>query len=361
MAKPDKDDSTELDDFFEAELDRIEAAEKKEKKEADKKPPKKVEVSEEDRALYDLLGAYAGKRAAQSMDAGVRRMPEPAAAPMRSAGFNTAGMGPVNAPRVPSAPAMPSAPSAGVMPSPVAGGPAGPVGGPASPLNQMGGSGTANYGKAFGLTDIEANRALDMTKNPGGAHDLINQRTQGMNKIQSMGGGFVENPNYGGIMTPQQSAGAGPRESFRQNPAAPGGMSQLPPRQPVSAVPPAPPVPQKPGALSAVLAGGKAVLGSPAVSGALGGLGMAESGQEFMKRQQQGDIPGQVMAGMGVAGGAAAMAPHPLAKILGGALSAASPLSLYLYDKIKNSQPPLPKPRVPEMGTNLPPVEFIAR
>ena len=82
---------------------------------------------------------------------------------------------------------------------------------------------------------------------------------------------------------------------------------------------------------------------------------MAESGQEFVKRQAAGDVPGQIMAGMGVAGGAAAMAPHPLAKILGGVLSAASPLSLYLYDKIKN--PPLPKPRVPAPGTNLPPVE----
>jgi len=162
-------------------------------------------------------------------------------------------------------------------------------------------------------------------------------------------------------MTPQQSVGSGPRESFRQNPAAPGGMSQLPPAQPVSAAPPVPPAPPKPGALSTAFAGGKAILNAPGVSGALGGLGVAESGQEFMKRQAAGDVPGQIMAGMGIAGGAAAMAPHPLAKILGGALSAASPLSLYLYDKIKNSQPPLPKPRVPELGTNLPPVEFIAR
>jgi hypothetical protein len=113
--------------------------------------------------------------------------------------------------------------------------------------------------------------------------------------------------------------------------------------------------------LSTALAGGKAILNAPGVSGALGGLGVAESGQEFMKRQAAGDVPGQIMAGVGIAGGAAAMAPHPLAKILGGALSAASPLSLYLYDKIKNSQPPLPKPRIPEPGTNLPPVEFIAQ
>lgn len=362
MAKPDKnDESSELDDFFDAEIKKIEAADKQAKKDAEKKPAKKVEVSEDDRMLYDLLGAYAGKRAAQAIDTGVRRLPEPAAAPMRSAGFNTAGMGPAGSPRMapPPPPAPMSPPPAMGMPSPVAGGPAGPVGGPASPLQQMGGSATANYGKAFGLTDIEANRALDMTKNPGGANDLINQRRQAMQKIQSMGGGFVENPNYGGIMTPQQSVGGGPRASFVQSPGAPGGMSQLPPSAPVSAAPPAPPMPQKPGALSAALSGGKAILGSPAVSGALGGLGVAESGQEFMKRQAAGDIPGQIMAGAGVLGGAASMAPHPLVKILGGALSAASPLSLYLYDKIKN--PPLPKPRVPEPGTNLPPVEFIAR
>lgn len=358
MAKPDKnDDLTELDDFFNSELEKIEAAEKKDKKEAEKKPAKKVEVSEEDRALYDLIGAYAGKRAAQAMDTGVRRLPEPAAAPMRSAGFNTAGMGPADAPRMPPAPPAPSAAPSMGMPRPAAGGPAGPVGGPASPLNQMGGSGTANYGKAFGLMDIEANKALDMTKNPGGAHDLINQRSQALQKIQQMGGGFVENPNYGGIMTPQQGAGGGPRASYVPNPGAPGGMAQLPPAQPVSAAPPAPPVPAKPGALSSALAGGKAILGSPAVSGALGGLGMAESGQEFMRRQAAGDVPGQIMAGAGVVGGAASMAPHPLAKVLGGALSAASPLSLYLYDKIKGSQPPLPKPRIPAPGTNLPPVE----
>lgn len=379
MAKPDKnDESSELDDFFDAEIKKIEAAEKQAKKDAEKKPAKKVEVSEEDRALYDLLGAYAGKRAAQAIDTGVRRLPEPAAAPMRSAGFNTAGMGPVDAPRVPPAPPMqPTMPQAPVgqpqgMPRPVVGGPAGPVSaGPVSPLTQMGGSATANYGKAFGLTDIEANRALDMSKNPGGANDLINQRRQAMQKIQSMGGGFVENPNYGGIMTPDQSVGKGPKASFAQQPAIapnpdlpggrPAGLSAVPTAQPVSAAPPAPPVPQKPGALSAALAGGKAILGSPAVSGALGGLSAADSTQEFMKRQAAGDVPGQIMAGAGVVGGAASMAPHPLVKVLGAALSAASPLSLYLYDKVKNSQPPLPKPRIPEPGTNLPPVEFIAR
>jgi hypothetical protein len=214
---------------------------------------------------------------------------------------------------------------------------------------------------------------LDMTKKPGGVHDLTTQRREALNRIQSMGGGYVENPRYGGIMTPEQSVGSGPRASFVQQPAVPpapdlpggrpAGLAPLPPPQPVSAIPPAPlaptapPAPPKPGALSAALSGGKAILNAPGVSGALGGLGAAESGQEFMKRRSEGDVPGQFMAGMGVAGGMAAMAPHPLAKILGGALSAASPLSLYLYDKIKNSSQP--QVRIPEPGTNLPPTEFL--
>ena len=110
---------------------------------------------------------------------------------------------------------------------------------------------------------------------------------------------------------------------------------------------------------------------------------MAESGQEFMKRQAAGDVPGQYMAGMGVAGGALAMVPNPMAKALGAALATASPLSLYLRDKIGspsdapelteqdrmiNSRPafgmypssmprPQLRPRTFAPGENMPPVE----
>jgi hypothetical protein len=376
------------------------------KKSLVEKAKQELNIPVEDRYLLDLLGMYGGKKAAQMLDAGVRKMPEPSASAMRGVGFGTAGLGPANAPRMPpmaagappSAPqgfAPPSAPPAPNMPRPVAGGPAGPVGGPASPLNQMSGSGVFNYGKAFDLTDIEAGRALDMTKNPGGVHDLTTQRREALNRIQSMGGGYVENPRYGGIMTPQQSAGGGPRASFAQQPAIPPspdmpggrqpGLAQIPTPQPVSTTPPAPP---RPGPLSQAAGvlkqGAGAVLNAPGVSGALGGLGMAESGQEFMKRQAAGDVPGQIMAGMGVAGGGLAMVPNPMAKALGAALATASPLSLYLYDKIGapsdapelteqekmlNSRPafgmypqmprPQLRPRVPAPGTNLPPVEFM--
>jgi hypothetical protein len=192
----------------------------------------------------------------------------------------------------------------------------------------MGGSATANYGKKFGLTDIEAGRALDMTKQTGGVHDLTSQRREGLQRVQQLGGGYVENPRFGGIMTPDQGGGRGPRATYVQNPTAPGGLSQL--------------------VGQGLKTGVGAVLNAPGVSGALGGLGIAESGQEYMKRQAAGDLPGQVMAGMGVAGGGLALVPNPMAKALGAALATASPLSLYLYDKIKampkNSDVPEPTP-----------------
>jgi hypothetical protein len=295
----------------------------------------------------------------------------------------------------PMAPATaPTAPAAPGMARPVAGGPAGPVSaGPVSALPQKSGSGVFNYGLAFDLTPIEAGQALDMTKKPGGVHDLTSKRREALQTIQQMGGGFTENPNYSGLMTPDRSVGSGPRASFVQQPAIPPnpdlpsgrqpGLAQIPTPQPVSTTPPAPPRPSPLSQAAGVLKqGAGAVLNAPGVSGALGGLGMAESGQEFMKRRAAGDVPGQVMAGMGVAGGALAMVPNPMAKALGAALATASPLSLYLRDKIGapsdapeqteqdrmiNSRPafgmypqmPRPqfRPRTFAPGENMPPVE----
>jgi hypothetical protein len=341
------------------------AAKKSDAKGADKKPLSETSIKDlnipvEDRYLLDLLGAYGGKKAAQMLDAGVRKMAAPPPPAMPSAG-SSAVVEPRRAPpqslgafdqlfREGTGGGAPSPAQTRVIPTPVAGGPAGPVGGPASPLQQMGGSATANYGKKFGLTDIEANRALDMTKQTGGVHDLTSQRREGLQRVQQLGGGYVENPRFGGIMTPDQGAGRGPRATYVQSPT--GGLTQLPPSQPIPSTPMPPQAPPQPGTLAklgqGLKAGAGAVLNAPGVSGALGGLGIAESGQEYMKRQAAGDMPGQVMAGMGVAGGGLAMAPHLMAKTLGAALATASPLSLYLYDKIKampkNSDMPEPTP-----------------
>jgi len=206
---------------------------------------------------------------------------------------------------------------------------------------QQGGTGTFNYGKAFGLTDVEAARALDMSKRPGGAQDLIAQRTAGLGRVAEMGGGYVENPLYGGVMTPDTETKRSPRVSFTQTPS---GMSQLPPAQPVPTTAPAPtsiPAPSQPGALSRMVEpikrGVMGVLGSAPVSGVLGGLGTMESYKEYEARQKANDPIGQALAGLGVAGGLAALAPHPVPKYLGMGASAISPLGLYLLDKYRAS------------------------
>lgn len=79
-----------------------------------------------------------------------------------------------------------------------------------------------------------------------------------------------------------------------------------------------------------------AVTGSPVLSGALGGLSMAESGQEFYDRYKQGDIPGMMISGAGAVGGGLQMLPHPASRTIGAGLSAASPLTMYLYDKLRS-------------------------
>lgn len=87
---------------------------------------------------------------------------------------------------------------------------------------------------------------------------------------------------------------------------------------------------------------GQMVMNSPKASGALGGLSMAESGMEAMQRMQQGDPIGAMIAGAGALGGAAQMIPALPTRVGGAAVSAASPLTLYLYDKLR--QPDYPEP-----------------
>jgi hypothetical protein len=373
-------DLADIDPIFKKEIDRQDEERRRRdediakgrKPDDETQPPSKI--SFEDRMLYDLAGVLGGQSVARMLDSVARRLPEPVAGPMRSAGFETAGMGTPKSPRAPlsAAPAAPmGAPMAGAAP---VGGPAGPVGGPPSVVRvqqpPMGGPGAYNYGKAFGLTDIEAARALDMTKNPGGANDLIRQRAEALNRIQQMGGGYVENPRFGGLMTPEQGAGQGPRASFVQQSAVPanpdmpagrpGGLSPVPTPKPIPLTEP------PPGALDRFLTAGKgvakAVAGSPLVTGVLGGLATAEGVQEYFKRQQEGDIPGQVMAGMGALGGGMTLMPHPVTKAVGAGLGALSPLTLYLYDKMRQREQQQPlKPRIPEPGTNFPPSEMLLR
>jgi hypothetical protein len=244
-------------------------------------------------------------------------------------------------------PTAPSAPAGGPMARPVAGGPAGPVGGPVAPLQQMGGAGAYNYGKAFGLTDIEAGRALDMTKQAGGVHDLTTQRREGLGRVQQLfPNQFVENPRFGGIMTPQQGGGGVPRANYVQGPS---GLTQIPVAAPVSAALP-PPTP--PSALSQAAGvakrGAGAVLNSPITMGGLGGLSAAMAAQEADARLRQGDTTGATIAAAGGIGGAMQMMPNPKIRAIGAVVSAASPLTQYLRDKLRSVPDDAEIPLTPE-------------
>lgn len=115
----------------------------------------------------------------------------------------------------PTPPAPPSPPVGG-LPGPQAGGlpgsQAAASAGPQAVRPPLGGSAVQNYAKAFGLSDIEAARALDMTKQTGGVHDLSTQRRLGLQKVEELfPNQFREDPRFGGLMTPTERPGPGPR------------------------------------------------------------------------------------------------------------------------------------------------------
>ena len=196
-----------------------------------------------------------------------------------------------------------------------------------------------NYAKSAGLTDIEAGRALDMTKNTGGVHDLSTQRREGLGRVNQIAPNqFVENPAYGGIMTPDKGGGKGPVASFKVQGALP--ASDLPPNyMPGPAAPPPQgtlveipkPKPPAPPSLPQIAsqkaaAGLDAITGVyrsmikpvaatvgkyalPPLAGLSAGLDVAEMAHEYDKPEAQRDYTKMATKGAGVVGGALSMFP----------------------------------------------------
>jgi hypothetical protein len=223
--------------------------------------PNLSEIRDADKAGFGMIGAGAGAALgsgiglAKLASAGYRGIRAPSASDIAAAVMK-AGMAPQGGPASPlatSAPGTPPAPPGGPSApavevpgaAPGASGPA-PEGG--YPRATGPGSATYNWGRAFGLPEIEAGQALDTTKNAGGAQDLLNKRTAALQRIQSQfpSGSFAENPAFGGIMTPSASVGSGPKASFvMQPPEAPtpeaptgraGGLQAVPVTKPVSTI-----------------------------------------------------------------------------------------------------------------------------
>jgi hypothetical protein len=253
-----------------AQPQEAQAAQAEEPQETDEQRDARMQsaMDEQEKRQAQLIGAgtgagisaarLAGSGAGAVIQAGAKRAGQGFRAGMQGSAPTAPAAPSIALPGAPAAPAAPGAPGQSIMRQPI------PSGGPDAGRMAPGQTGTMpyNYAKAAGLTDIEAGRALDMTKQAGGVHDLTTQRREGLGKIQSLfpSERYIENPRFGGIMTPDQGVGGGPRQSFKMQgalpaadlppnfmpgPAAPppqGTLVQLPPRQPI----PTTPIPPKP-------------------------------------------------------------------------------------------------------------------
>lgn len=303
-------------------------------------PPQETDAERDARMLADVNAQE--KRQAQMIGAGTgagisaTRAAGSGAGAVLEAGANRVGQGfraGMQGKTPPPPPAPPAAvPSAATPPQSVVRLPV-PSGGPDGGRLAAGQTGTMpyNYAKAAGLTDIEAGKALDMTKQAGGVHDLASQRREGMTKVQSLfpGEKYVENPRYGGLLTLDQGVGSGPRESFSMKaPVAPtpdlpqgqtGGLSQLPPRQPVSTVPIAPKGPSGLDMVTNMFKGmmqpvasvmstvGKYVLPPLALASAAGeGVNIA---QQFRRPEGQRDATSMMLSGGNILGSGLSLFP----------------------------------------------------
>jgi hypothetical protein len=214
------------------------------------------------------------------------------------------------------------------------------------------GAGLFNYGIDAGLTDIEAARALDMTKQEGGAHDLLTQRREAMNQVRRVAPNqFVENPRFGGLMTPTAGGGGGPRESFRMTPEVPaspelpGGqpaaMRPIPVAAPISTAPPKPSGLEYVRDLFAGMMDSKLARGAGtvmryaapplALAGAAGeGMNIA---QELEKPSDQRDYGDMALSGLGAAAGLASLAAAPAVAIPAGLAAVGIGGYRYLRDR----------------------------
>jgi hypothetical protein len=194
------------------------------------------------------------------------------------------------------------------------------------------GSANFNYGTAFGLTPIEAAQATSMSNQPGGAGDLIKQRNAGLARVQQAfpGSQFVENPMYGGLMTPTSTRA--PRQSFSQLGAPtsdlddprnlfpqgsqPGAMTTrtVTPSAPISTAPPPPSTLEKVSegfrrmmrpVAGAVATGARYAL--PPVAGLSAGLDIAEAAHEYGKPERDYTTIG--LRGASALGGGLSMIP----------------------------------------------------
>ena len=190
-----------------------------------------------------------------------------------------------------------AAQAGGLPTGPAAGLPAGPA---AGLLASGPGSAVVNYARAFGLPEIEAQRALDMTKQEGGVLDLTTQRRQGLQEIKQRfpSETYVENPRFGGLMTPDYEKFGGPRAPGAPRPA------------------PIPTAPPKPSGLEQVSQTFRGMMAPAArlASRVLAPLGLYSTGSEAVAAGQElakpsPDYASAAASGVGALGGVMSLFP----------------------------------------------------
>lgn len=237
--------------------------------------------------------------------------------------------------------APPGAPAA--TPSAPPGAPPAAPGGPPMPRATGPGSATFNYAKAFGLPDIEAQKALGLGKESGEVWDLMGKRQQALTNIGQRfpTERYIENPRFGGLMTPEP--GPGPKASFV---AQPGGLQPLPPRAPISVEPPSK------GALERVTSLFEGMLEPSSRSRAIGRaairyaappLGLYQAGTEIgsamsESEREKPDYTKMALSGLGALGAIGSM--FPATAPIGIPLAVGAPALQYLRERKPEPAPP---------------------
>jgi len=211
-------------------------------------------------------------------------------------------------------------PSAGVSPA----GPDISGGKPAS------GSAGFNYGKVFGLGDIEAGRATAMGNAPGSADELIKARAAALERLQGMApaAGMAEDPTRGGLMVPKQTPYTGPR-----GPQGQIGGAKPPPVSPVT--------PKPAGALEEVTSLFRRFANTPlmrylgpAAGGALAAGDATRVAQELRKpNPDASEIALSAVEGLG---GLASI--HPATAAVGIPVSAAAAAARFARDRARENE-----------------------
>lgn len=152
------------------------------------------------------------------------------------------------------------------------------------PMKPAGGTATFNYAKRFGLSDYDAAKAVDMSKSPGGAWDVMRKTAEQEDEIARLFGrsGFSQKAELQNLYVPEVR-GAPLSTSMPQPKLSPlEKVSNLMARHPIV---------------------------SGLTSGALGGLGVGMQGMESARKFGKGDVLGGALSTIGAVSGAAGMYP----------------------------------------------------